>query len=113
MPTISLEKCRNVYAYVREVLEITNKNICVNDNDGKKYCSFGDSGNPLVIAGKLAGVMSWNTHNCEEPDVFMNLADPEYRNWIISNLAVNSLNSLQRPLGPQNFHNRRVPKIVN
>ena len=80
MPTVSEEQCRRDFDGDSE---ITEKVICTFDRLQGKRCSSGDSGNPLVINGQLAGIMAWNWEE-EGPDVFMNLSYPDYRNWINS-----------------------------
>ena len=85
---ISLEECQRYYNNVRQ---ITNKEICTLDRRGEKFGSNGDSGGPLVVAGKLVGVYSWSGNNPrhENPDVFMNLLHPFYKQWIIANIQLN------------------------
>lgn len=92
---ISLAECQSHYLHDPD---ITDKTICTFNGafEATKHCSDGDSGGPLVLNGKLIGVMAWNREdiNANAPDVFMNLAHPEYRNWIISNMPQNSSNPL-------------------
>ena len=85
IPILSQQQCENAY---HNHAVITNKEICTYDRGGRKCCGFGDSGGPLVVNGRLAGVMSWTGFfpNRPNPDVFMNLSHPEYRNWIISTI---------------------------
>ena len=81
---MSLDRCRHMYL---EDPEITNKIICTFDPSAEKKCSSGDSGNPLVVHGRLAGLMAWNAkqkNNLHLPDVFVNLFHPIHRNWILS-----------------------------
>ncbi|XP_033218376.1 trypsin eta-like [Belonocnema kinseyi] len=87
VPTISVEECRSFYHDVRL---ITNQEICTFDRGGEKYGSNGDAGGPLVFGGKLVGVYSWggDGHPRENPDVFMNLLYPLYRNWILANVRL-------------------------
>ena len=83
---MSQESCENYYVSIG--LEITNKNICTLDESGLKYCGAGDSGDPLVVEGELAGIFTVSLYNGgpDIPDVYMNLSHPEYRNWILANM---------------------------
>ena len=85
MPIISLEDCHDIYGHF---IPITNKEICTLDRTGLRGSALGDAGGPLVINRRLAGIMAWrrNIVNGHDPDVFMNLANREYRQWIISNI---------------------------
>ena len=65
---------------------ISNKNICTLDYSRKKGSCLGDSGGPLVVEGHLVGILSWSIGFAQNPDVFMNLMYPQYRNWIALNL---------------------------
>lgn len=80
VPIIDQEVCRKIY---RNFRVITIKDICT--FDGEKSCSHGDSGGPLVVDGQLVGVSAWrkpSPSGLEYPDVFVNLLQPVYRNWI-------------------------------
>ena len=105
------DECRRFY---QRLLQITDKNICTLDRNGEKKCSTGDSGNPLVVGGRLVGVHSGCGDLEMSPDVFMKLSHPEYRSWIFSHLQENS----PHPHYPSNqshsshlfnTHNRRTP----
>lgn len=91
VPTISFEECANIY---HDVTTITDKDICTHDRIEHKFGTDGDSGGPLVVNGYLAGVMAWNGDregkraNRENPDVFVNVAHPFYRRWIIANIRL-------------------------
>ena len=80
---ISLFECQNFYNRIRP---ITQENICVHDKIGQKASCGGDSGNPLVVNGLLAGIMSgsYGQKPGAFPDVFINLAHPNNRGWLIS-----------------------------
>ena len=82
--TITLERCRFAYEYQTEITDIY---ICT--LDVKKYCGKGDSGAPLVFNKKLAGVFifSGGQGGANNPDVYVNLSHPTYRNWIMSILS--------------------------
>ena len=81
LPIISQQDCQ---IYYRNYYNVTSKNICTFDRNGELGCSSGDSGGPLVYHGKLLGVLSWTKDILHSPDIFMNVANPEYRNWIMS-----------------------------
>ena len=114
VPIISLAECLSAYIYDPD---ITDKNICTLHGDKRKHCSYGDSGSPLVYDGKLLGVLSWNMESLREnlPDVFVNLANPEYKNWILSNLPHNLAIIEQHPHVPPNrpihFRHYTIPVI--
>ncbi|XP_033217498.1 trypsin eta-like [Belonocnema kinseyi] len=83
VPIMSHEECRRAYPNN----EITEKEICVFDKSGKESSCNGDSGGPFAIKNKLVGVMSWGgVSGGGEPDVFVNVAYPKYRKWIMSYL---------------------------
>ena len=81
MPVMSLESCKET---LKNVLEITDRNICTFDRSFRKKCAIGDSGDPLVIAYQLVGVYSGGGSSGVPvgPDVFIHLSHPAYRNWI-------------------------------
>ena len=84
------------------VFNITDKDFCTFSPSGR-CCSFGDSGAPFVVGRRLVGVHSWGSseRNRLNPDVFMNLAHPEYINWIMSIIRPHARN----PYNPRNPHN--------
>ncbi|XP_033229477.1 trypsin-2-like [Belonocnema kinseyi] len=84
VPIINEEDCQRLY---NDFATITNENICTLDEDGKQSSCFGDSGAPLVVSGYLIGVMSWKKEGKLNPDVFVNVAHPNVRPWILSFLA--------------------------
>ena len=88
MPVMSLESCEET---LKNVLEITDRNICTFDRSSRKKCAIGDSGNPLVIAYRLVGVYAGGATLGVPvgPDVFMYLSHPAYRNWIFSFVPTN------------------------
>ena len=100
-------KCQRTY---RLHTNITDKEICTWDRRGQKRCGLGDSGGPLAITRKLAGVMAF-MGNLNAPDVFINVAHPEYREWILSHLSNNHTNphELHNPYHLQNSHNLYNP----
>ena len=86
VPILSPLDCHNVNERVNQ---IGDQHICTADPWGNKGSCYGDGGGPLVINGHLAGVMTWNektSSSKQHPDVFMNLAYPPYRKWIISTM---------------------------
>ena len=99
LPIISLESCKHYY--IPKAFDISNKNICTLDEFGLKYCGAGDSGDPLVVEGELAGIftVSEGDGGPHIPDVYMNLSHPEYRNWILStvNYFTSNAQSLFHP----------------
>ena len=110
VPTISREECIHHY---RGRFEISDKNICTLDKSGRKSCSFGDSGAPLVAKSKLIGVHSSAGNNLSyiNPDIYMNLSHPAYKNWIILNLQIYSgLSNRHNPQNAYNPHNPHNPQ---
>ena len=87
MPIISQRKCK---WYYERPGAITDKEICTFDAYQEKYGSDGDSGGPLVVHNRLIGIMSWSgtDRNQENPDVFMKVSHPLFRNWIVSNVRI-------------------------
>ena len=62
---------------------ITHQNICTFD-PFRKSC-YGDDGGPLVVSGFLAGILTWSggmSDTILRPDVYVNLADPNIKEWI-------------------------------
>ena len=93
VPVITLNACREFYRGIRE---ITVKEICTLDRNGRKFGTSGDVGGPLVTAGSLVdtgdqiGVYSWSGKKFrrENPDVYMNLLHPLYKSWILANARI-------------------------
>ena len=83
VPTISTEHCRHAHF---EDPEITEEVICTFDAARQKHCDVGDGGNPLVIHNQLVGVLGWNPHAHQGPDIFVSVIHPAHRNWIMENL---------------------------
>ena len=104
VPIISHGLCQHLY---KQDSSITNNAICTLSKG--KRCGDGDSGGPLVVNGQLVGVMSWNgVYNGKAvPDVFMNVAIPEYRNWILSNIP----DFLHNPSNAESSHNLPGKKL--
>ena len=88
LPTISIDECRSAH---NNDSDITNKVICTYDRSMQQHAAVGDEGNPLVAHGHLIGIMAWTRGN-GLPDVYMNLAYPEYKAWIVANLLRMSSN---------------------
>ncbi|KAJ8664472.1 hypothetical protein QAD02_006134 [Eretmocerus hayati] len=63
-------------------MTILNEQFCASE-EGKNICT-GDSGGPLMIKGRQAGIISWSQERmCPRtfwPEVYMNIAT--YRSWI-------------------------------
>ena len=106
MPIISQEQCENEYEHQAI---ITIKDICT--LDPHKRCGDGDSGAPLVVGDKLAGIYSWTGAygygGPRFPDVYMNVSHSVFRNWIIYVMRQN-----QRPPQLENhLHNPHIQHI--
>ena len=112
VPISGQARCRKAYEHHTE---ITDKEICTWDRRGEKHCELGDSGGPLTIAGKLAGVLAFIGDNKYIPDVFINVAHPAYREWILPHLTNNlhNIHNLQNPHNFQNPHNLYVHNPYN
>ena len=87
MPIISLNDCQEFY---HEIRELSEKEICTLDRNGRKFGAPGDVGGPLIVAGGQIGVYSWSGGKSrrENPDIYMNLLYPLYRNWILANARI-------------------------
>ncbi|EFN79001.1 Trypsin-7 [Harpegnathos saltator] len=61
---------------------IYNTQICANDPTVEKGSCKGDSGGPLMVDGKLVGLVSWSAHcsDTKYPAVYTRV--PSYINWI-------------------------------
>ena len=83
VPIIDEHECREAS---RNFTEISNEVICTFDRSGNRCSGYGDSGNPLMVADKLLGVMAWSPGfpDGKRPDIFTNVAHPTYRNWILT-----------------------------
>ena len=85
VPTISTEECAHFY---RDIDVVTDKELCTQDIVDGKCGGDGDSGNPFAVNGYLVGIMSWSggSQIGKSPDVFVNVAHPFYRKWIIEKI---------------------------
>ena len=90
VPTISLAECIDIY---RGRCEVSNQNICTLDRSGRRACSHGDSGAPLVANSKLIAIHAAAGSNLSQinPDIYIKLSYPAYKNWIISHLRMYSV----------------------
>lgn len=81
VPLIENDKCNE--AYLEKYGGVPEGYICAAyyGKGGKNACT-GDSGGPLAVDGRLAGIVSWS-YNCAEPDYPTVYADVAYyRDWI-------------------------------
>ncbi|KAL0111980.1 hypothetical protein PUN28_013305 [Cardiocondyla obscurior] len=75
--------CREMYGYMQ--YPIYDTHICANDPDIRRGSCKGDSGGPLIVNGKLVGLVSW-AKACsltDYPTVYTRV--PSYINWIKEN----------------------------
>ncbi|XP_033225665.1 trypsin delta-like [Belonocnema kinseyi] len=86
LPIINKSKCQSYFPKPLDIVYSTD--ICTFDKAGKKGLCHGDSGGPLVFNNQLIGVSSWGSKTLDHkyPDVFINVAHPVYRKWIIANI---------------------------
>ncbi|KAK0161859.1 hypothetical protein PV327_008264 [Microctonus hyperodae] len=80
VPIISKAQCNESYAAIGGIPE---KQICAGWPDGAKNVCNKDSGGPLVIEKRLAGIVSWGGEDCRAagfPGVYTEIS--EYRSWI-------------------------------
>ena len=74
VPIVDRELCNEDYVLLYG--GITKYMICAGLKEGGKDACSSDSGGPLVVGGKLAGIISWG-ENCAKPDypgVYTNVA---------------------------------------
>lgn len=81
VPIIDNISCQILYG---SQVQITDRHICTYDPSGLKRSCDRDGGDALVVNEKLVGVMSYreNSPTAGNPQVFMNLVDPEINSWI-------------------------------
>ncbi|XP_033218458.1 trypsin-like [Belonocnema kinseyi] len=81
IPIIDNISCQTIYG---SQVHITHHHICTYDPSRLKGSCDRDGGDALVVNGKLVGVMSFreNSPTAGNPQVFMNLVDPEINEWI-------------------------------
>ncbi|XP_070161271.1 chymotrypsin-2-like [Polyergus mexicanus] len=75
--------CKNMYS--KMLYNIYDTHICANDPNISRGSCKGDSGGPLIVNGKLVGVVSW-AKACsltDYPTVFTRI--PSYIDWIEKN----------------------------
>ncbi|XP_078052115.1 transmembrane protease serine 9-like [Augochlora pura] len=85
--------CEKAYKYIGNVYET---HICAHDPSEIRGACGADSGGPLVVGGKLVGVVSWSHTRCALPDyptVYTRVSS--YISWINKNavLIPNCLNT--------------------
>lgn len=82
VPLIDTDLCRQAYNNSAS-MTVPEGYICAAYfGEGGKNACHGDSGGPLAVDGRLAGIVSWS-YGCAEPDyptVYTDVA--YYRNWI-------------------------------
>lgn len=88
LPIISKSVCKK--AYKKLVGTIPEGQICAGYMGvGDRSSCTGDSGGPLTIGGKLAGIVSWSHEDCANPKypaVYTEIA--YYRDWIRKNTKI-------------------------
>lgn len=74
VPLWSREKCREAYGKDEHGNEIITDSMVCAGEEGKDACQR-DSGGPLIIAGRLSGIVSWG-QGCGQshPGVYVNIA---------------------------------------
>ena len=81
VPIVDREECRSLLG------GLTKNMLCAGYEEGKGVCNY-DSGGPLVVAGKLVGVVNFPT-GCAvaaKPAVYVNVA--VLRDFIVLNAGV-------------------------
>lgn len=83
--TISNDVCEEMYSITHRGPYVVEQKLCILSGPRTSVCS-GDSGSPVIIDGKVAGVLSWRTMPCGDglPDVFIRVS--VVREWILSNI---------------------------
>ena len=82
VPIVDFQECQVGYAGI-----LTRNMLCAGFDAGKGICTS-DSGGPLVVEGKLVGVVSFSI-GCgenETPAVYADIA--ELRNFVVSNTDI-------------------------
>ena len=83
MITINLDECKREN---QNDSAVTKAVICAWDRTRQKHASDGDDGNPLVAHDHLIGIMTW-TQGFGHPDIYVNLAYPPYKAWLVATLG--------------------------
>lgn len=68
VPVVSEDVCNEALGEYEGA--ITSGMFCAAYSEGGKDSCFGDSGGPFIIDGMLAGIVSWGTNLCAEPDEY-------------------------------------------
>ncbi|XP_017469617.1 PREDICTED: trypsin eta-like [Rhagoletis zephyria] len=84
------EQCIGAYG-----ARITDAMLCAGVVEGGKDACQKDSGGPLLVEDQLAGITSWaiGCARPEYPGVYVNVS--HVREWIVSNVAANSMYKLK------------------
>nr|AAV48634.1 Try2 [Pediculus humanus corporis] len=84
LPVVGLKKCK------KKLKGVANDMICAGFEKGNKDACVGDSGGPMAVNNKLAGVVAWGKGCGQEgvPGVYTNVA--HYRKWIDTHMKENS-----------------------
>ncbi|KAF2891145.1 hypothetical protein ILUMI_15028 [Ignelater luminosus] len=75
IPKVDDQKCRDVY----KGYNISPRMICYGFDEGGKGSCNGDSGGPIVVNGKVSGLVSWAA-GCSQPiypTIYCRLSNPE------------------------------------
>lgn len=77
----SSEECRKEFPEF-STEDIFDYNVCgsVNGKKGKNKCK-GDDGAPMVVEGKLVGIVSWGV-GCDNKKPVVGVSVPQYSDWI-------------------------------
>lgn len=79
------EDCKDTYKNMG--YRIYDTHICARNPNISRGACHGDSGGPLIVNGKLVGIVSWSYHcaDTEYPTVYTRV--PSYIDWIQKNIV--------------------------
>ncbi|XP_057328312.1 trypsin-1-like [Microplitis mediator] len=89
VPIVPNDKCSELY---NEFGGIPQGQLCAGYLEGGKNVCVGDGGSPLVVNGRVAGLVSWGK-GCAQPNypgTYTSIA--AYRSWVDEKLQANSEN---------------------